>query len=249
MDVRFDVVSLVEEVAHGLAKASGGTPCFFVANVETGFLKEPNERKAGFFAVADDVFFVGFLFPQGRFGLVEFTENFKEPFGEVRIGFEGFFEFSAHVGEAGGATGFLAPGFLKAAVFWVNFVGVAAEDAFKVFADPVKEVVVVATEGPVEDDVSVESFVEPEAPTPGGIGFVGITKAGLSFVSAKVSALKDVALHEVDENSALVGEMASSVAHGLFGEVDSMAALVELALAVVGKVVEEAIANDFPEEI
>lgn len=245
VDVCFDVVSLVEEVAHGFAKRSGGTSCFFVAEVEAGFLEEFDEGKAVVFAVADFAFFTGLFSPQDGFDLVKFSENFEEPFGKARAGFEGFLKFTPNVGEAGGTAGFLAPGFLKAALLWVNLVGVACKDAFEVLADPVKKVMVIATEGPVEDDVAIQAFVEPEAPASGGAGFVGIAEACLGFVRSQVSALEHVALHEINEDLALVGEVEGSVAHRLLRKRHSVAALVEFALAIVREMVEEAIADDF----
>jgi len=223
-----------------------------------------------FLAVAGGGDFVSVTLFEGGFDLVKFAENLEEPFGEVRAGFEGFFKFTPNVGEAGGTAGFPAPGFLKAAVFWVNFVGVASDDAFEVLADPIKEVLVVAPERPVEDDVAIEALVEPEAPASGGAGFVGIAEAGLGlilasarplraafgclcrsspFVRSQVSALEHVALHEVDEDLALVGEVEGTVAHRLLGEIYSVAALVEFALAVVWEVVEEAIADDFGKKV
>ena len=138
---------------------------------------------------------------------------------------------------------------MEAAVVEVGFVGIAAEDAFEIGADPVVEVVVFAAKLPVEEDVSVEAFVEPEATASGGAGFIGIEVAGFGFVRSQVSTLEHVLLHECNEDAALVGDEAGSVAHGLFGEVNPVTVLVELHLAIIREVVEETVAKNFGDEV
>lgn len=98
--------------------------------------------------------------------MVDLANDFQIPRGEVGLLFESGFVFAPNMGEAGGTLGGFAFEALGETVLWIGVVGVTAEDTFKVRPQPVEEMMVFPIKLPVEEDVSVESFVEPE--TPGG---------------------------------------------------------------------------------